>query len=1074
MKRRSNKWALPRVACAMVTLALAPACKDEEPTRPADPAGLFAPVGTLQGTVVDAYDGTPLTGAKVVINFNGTSQTATVGADGLFAFKDIPASTSDYAGSPGNAAYSVTLDLQGVAMEGRSYKPFRTQQVKVYYAELEDPPAEGPDTQDDSDGQDIIRAMPVGYLISNVNFKVHQARARITGKVFAPDLTPMATDLLLRVDGGGAHVPNDAVAATVRSGVDGSFTFQGVEEGVNYYLELADQAWELNTSGGNYTGTSFYAAEGGQVAVNVANVVASPRVPNDQAQPYVVSVTPMDEAELARSAANTDIVLTFSEKMDTSRPNKAVASFTRVGPRGLPDDAAQPHVAFSASWDATGQVLTINPNQDLTPGYRYVLTLDNSALRDLQGLARTGIVPFSPNNRPDAVAAANAQDALRFEVGADSGAITVAGVTQQADTADAQDPARQVRAMVLEDANVSARSFYDFLDRGFYEGTQSNAAYIRWNAPAEPVARYHVYTRATATGLPLRLTGESGLSGLRTGYSVELTTLRNVLSAEAGHLGVGLANTFWQENLSVELGVSAVNRDGAEGPITWTVLRDNTAPVFSRDSFFGPDVRYFGFNQENDAFTLTNNAACVNVSANERVNCPRLVSPVYGGMVATGYGQRIVVFELSESVDVASVTAGNLSLVSGTLPTNLGQRDYNVAGGSSEPDATILDAKPYNVVNGRTKHIAVLFNNFFAIDTGDRLELKSNAGAVRDLAGNAARDTAHIGMTFIDDVAPMIKSVRANPANDTVTLVLTEWAKFDAPNDPALGNISPSHVTTTMDTVRANLRTATHSINAEGLPEITLQYDDVGYLRGFNSTSSACTVGTRFSIQNLRNVDQKTVAGPSSASPAVTDNGTAAYVNIVPDTAAPNHSPGAYMPDGQGVGTRSSFADTIGPRLSRSSFETGLSTGSNLHGVGANTTSVNRTVVVAVTEPCDESSTSAATSITNPDNWGLTLVDLGFDGWTGNSSGEPVAGNASVQVTSVSRLASGGTCAEGAYYQLTFSVTNNDVVARTFGVGSITLAGSVRDLAGNSVNGHNVWTYNPNRPASAGAGWVRN
>jgi hypothetical protein len=101
-------------------------------------------------------------------------------------------------------------------------------------------------------------------------------------------------------------------------------------------------------------------------------------------------------------------------------------------------------------------------------------------------------------------------------------------------------------------------------------------------------------------------------------------------------------------------------------------------------------------------------------------------------------------------------------------------------------------------------------------------------------------------------------------------------------------------------------------------------------------------------------------------------------------------------------------------------------------------------------------------------------VDLGTDGWTGNSGTDAAAGGATASVTAVT--VNSNNAINGP--QLTLTVTVNATVAGTFGVGTLTMGTSVQDNAGNSTSGHNVWTYNPGRVnpqlGTVDPGWDRN
>jgi len=503
--------AVLRRALGALALTLA-ACAGQPETLPPDagsgpkfidPANTLAPKGTLQGAVVDAYDQMPLGGAKITINFEGASRTYTTGADGTFSFVDIPASSNPNGDEAATGTYTVVLDLTGVTEAGRKYKPFRTQRVTVQFTQLTQPVASG------TAGATTVNAdrNPVSYLVSNVNFAVQQARATISGKVLsAPDLRPLETQLLL-VSYGGGSVPAGATAAVATSNdATGDFSFTEVEEGVSYRVALANQGLVLDTSSANnYAGASVYAAELGAVTT-VAPVVVLPRPAQDTQAPYVVSVDPVDEQVLPRASANKSIAFTFSEKMNVTRPQQAVASFVRLGRRYQSNDPQPPAVPFAASWDGEGRVLTVDPVQDLQPGYRYLLTLANTELKDLSGVQRSGFIPGTNPSQADAVRVRGGADDLGFAVSADAAELVVSALAQEPDTADNVPAGSIVRAWTLEDrADATERSFHDRYDATDYRNTRTGCAYISWTPPVDPVSRYRVWTRASAVGTPILL-----------------------------------------------------------------------------------------------------------------------------------------------------------------------------------------------------------------------------------------------------------------------------------------------------------------------------------------------------------------------------------------------------------------------------------------------------------------------------------------------------------------------------------------------------------------------------------------
>ncbi|MBM4379950.1 MAG: Ig-like domain-containing protein, partial [Deltaproteobacteria bacterium] len=792
---------------------------------------------------------------------------------------------------------------------------------------------------------------------------------------------------------------------------------------------------------------------------------------------------PSDEQVLPRASANRSIAFTFSEKMNVTRPQQAVASFLRLGRRNLPDDAQPPAVPFVASWDGEGRVLTVDPVQDLLPGYRYQVTLANAELKDLSGVQRSGFISGTNPAQADALRLRGGSEDLSFAVSADAAELVVTGLGQEPDTADNVAAGSMVRAWTLEErADASERSFHVRYDAGDYLTRRTDCAYIQWTPPTDPVARYRVWTRASPTATPILLSNPSNpyniarpspLAASAAGYDICLDDLDDVLSNDpAGLPGQGLANVTWNNGLQAELGVSVVNLDGQEGPITWTTVKDNTAPAISMGTALGFDYTFNSFSTAADSIRLQDNLACLGPTPS-RIMCPGVPSSSFAGQVATGFGQRMLLLELTEPVDPASVTQANFKLSTGTLPTRLTVVDPNTAGGSTEPDATLSGAVALDVQNGRTKFVAVRLDNVFGVDTGDVLALRaSDAAGVKDLAGNVAKDDVVSRAVLVDNTSPQIKSVSYDPATESMTLVLTKRIDPVKDADATRGNFDRNKVafdTNFFDLNRAKLQTVNHSYTAAGDSQLVFQFADLGYVRGYNSSNASCSAngGTRIRLNGVQNVDVVSSNGGAGATNG-SDTGTEAYVNLPVDPTAV-HAPGAYMPGANGVGTHSSFADTIGPRLSSDFADRTLSTANNDFFVFGSAQS-NRSITVTLTEAVES---SAATDV---GNWTLKLVDLGNDGWTGNLGTDAAAGNATVTITSVTLQNTLTTCATPPRYQVTFRIDNADAGGRTFGVGTVSLSPTVKDLAGNAGSTRLGYTYNPGRLDAAGntsPGWDR-
>ena len=1056
--------------------------------RPPDPDGTFAPVGTLQGVVVDSYDQLPIDGAQITINYEGKSKSVTTDATGSFAFTNIPASGNPNSTGGANGTYSVNLDLKG-AKGDRKYKTYRTQTVAVQFTELR-----RADTTTAQTANAVQDSVPVSYLVSNITFTVRQTRAVIRGTVFDEQLKAKGSTTLALVNrSNGVSVPNGATFATATTGADGKFSFTEVEEGAIYQLVLPDQNLIFAGGTNNYTGSNFTALELG-VETILQPVVLATRPASDPTVPYVSLTSPSEDAILAPADANKPIVLTFSEPMNAQRGLSMVSGFRRLGPRNRPDDNIQLTILFDKKWNTGGTVFTITPATPLEPGYRYSIDFTNGNMVDVAGNVRTRVIPYTQPAQPDAVAISNGTDDLQFAIGSDGTAIAVTGLAQEPDTADNIAAGTQTRAFVIEnDPSATENSFLTAQNAGFYTVNRADSAYITWAAPTQAIRRFRVWTRVgmnspiliTRSNNPWGVSGNTRIEPLapsQTAYNIPLSDLSSILANEpAGFPQVGLANTIWNNNLSVQLGVSVVNADGQEGEISFITLKDNTGPAFLKGSGMGMTNQYLN---ANDSVTINYGAGCA-TALTSRVTCPKVANPTTGYPEVSTFGQRFVLFDLSEPVDAASVIAANVDIVDGTLANNLGVTNPNVSGSNTEADATIASVVPLNVVNGRTNRIGVVFTNFFGLDTGDKLVLKKT-GALKDVTGNAAKDGFLISAPMVDDYPPMIKSVSVDPTTDTVTLVFTKWFQTPLPVNPADGNISLSQFgfanwfTNINGQGTAEFLRATKSINSSNEAQVVLQFAEVGFLRGFNSADTQCVlnnggIGSRVTINGLSNVDFSTPNGRSTQT--VNDNGTLAYENVLADATEPNNSPGAYVPT-SGVGTRSSFRDTIAPRLSNNLTDSRFNNASNTTTVAPATTGTFTVDVVMTEYSRNETNSMSADSALNPANWNVSMIELGADNWTGNTANDALASNVTVTVTGVALQTNiNNNCGRSPRYRLTMSVQNGQAAAVTVGISKIKLGAAVTDLAGNAVGAAGTratWAYDPARTDRNGAvdpGW---
>lgn len=828
------------------------------------------------------------------------------------------------------------------------------------------------------------------------------------------------------------------------------------------------------------------------------------------------------------------------------------------------------------SWNADGTVLTIDPQVDFVPGlaYAYRLDLINALLRDLSGNPRTGALPPSlPNaNAGDAFrrgggytgtglcAAAmppcTAPDSIVFTVQAGAALLTVANVTQDLDTADNQAPPTATRASIIEARpDATERSFRSRATstggNGMYTDpdgagpatdNMSNQVYIYWDDVPGAVA-YVIYFRSPLYPNPQPLQAIGGTAPPRTAFNFPIAGINAILgmvyvdNPNTPGINEGFINLngTWDNNLRFEIGVSAINLDGQEGPISFIEVRDNTTPEIRQSAGggagfgLGADWRFASAGapaamQVGDAIELNSAqwAGCAGVTTTAaRMSC--LATPVggYHDLLATSYGQGTVILELSEPIAPASVTTGNLSYVQGFVRTDIGNTTDLNAG---EADPTIVGVAPVAVSDGKTRFLAVTLSNIFAADSGDYIQLTGATGSITDLAGNpatAARSSSGLpeapSFRFVDNIGPMIRAVTVNGTANTVAIDFTKriFAE-DADTGATSGNYTRGNVSfddaTGGTPFFPSLALATAGPGAAGQPttvysaNLDAEQDTVTYTFADVSWANQDGQVELVAVQNVDQFGPRIGAGTAHRAVSPADRGTMAYVNVrVEQGGTPA---GAYSPNAAGIGTRDTWQDVIGPRLSLVDADRNLAAAGNeleLACPAAGTTQGAIVIPVRLTDMIlNDGSTNAANT---PGNWTAVIRDFGGCagggpacanvGWNGTVAG---AGNAGLSpeaaTVAVTAVACAANPAGGATCNVTVTITNSQTAgggdcaaapgatSREFAVDSISFAATVPDDQGNTTTdaAQRRYTYSSERNSSAQVlndnnpandGWIR-
>jgi hypothetical protein len=324
------------------------------------------PTGTIEGLIIDAVTKQPIVGAVVDIGV----ATATTNTDGQFVFRNIvvpvDANNNTFA-----AQYFATVNLRSVTSPVNMgsttatprYPDFHYDVIPITFTQLY------------TSASGVTTATPVTGLIANVTFTPGKLAATITGTV-ADSVTkqPVAAGYTVNLvspapgsnnsaTGTGGSGGTENVVDSTTTGAGGTFTFANVESLKSFRID----AWNTaQTSRGSVAVTAPADGETKILSVQGNNTVLV--ASTDVLAPTIISVTPENNADIAASVANQNVVFTFSEPIQQNAYAKALsASAIPTGGTGLYNDitvsylgAKAGNITHTLSWNATFDQLTVN------------------------------------------------------------------------------------------------------------------------------------------------------------------------------------------------------------------------------------------------------------------------------------------------------------------------------------------------------------------------------------------------------------------------------------------------------------------------------------------------------------------------------------------------------------------------------------------------------------------------------------------------------------------------------------------------------------------------------------------
>lgn len=333
---------------------------------PAASVTVQQPTGTIEGLIIDAVTKQPIVGAVVDIGV----ATATTNTDGQFVFRNIvvPVDANNNAKA---LEYRATVNLRSVTSPVNMGSTTATPRYPDFYYGV----IPITFTQLYTSASGVTTATPVTGLIANVTFTPGKLAATITGTVAdSVTLQPVAAGYTVNLvspapgssnsaTGTGGSGGTENVVDSTTTGAGGTFTFANVESLKNFRID----AWNTaQTFRGSVAVTAPADGETKILSVQANNTVLV--ASTDVLAPTIISVTPENNADIAASVANQNVVFTFSEPIQQNAYAKALsASAIPTGGTGLYNDvtvsylgAKAGNITHTLSWNATFDQLTVN------------------------------------------------------------------------------------------------------------------------------------------------------------------------------------------------------------------------------------------------------------------------------------------------------------------------------------------------------------------------------------------------------------------------------------------------------------------------------------------------------------------------------------------------------------------------------------------------------------------------------------------------------------------------------------------------------------------------------------------
>lgn len=334
---------------------------------------------TVTGKIIDFCTGDAISGAVISVGYDGGVATTSSDASGSFSFGNVPVSRYEILNGQlvANDVYTVTaslVDYNNGKAAGQKYRNYYYANSRVTYT-------------------NSVDSTGVIGLIGSVNFMISKLNTQIEGSVVDQDMQPVANAIVTLYD---QTIIAGAVIQQVSTNGSGSFSFPNVDNGITVSIKAMSSTGALQ---GNLANPLALDCNLGTDSLR-AHVVAE-RIqmgPADDVAPYVISISPINNADVAFSGFQA--VYTFSEpikqtpytRTDLGIGHGTIMDNITLTYNGLKKAAAE--IPFTGQWNASFTQLTVS-SSDLVGSARY--TLDFTGVGgNLQDLAGNALVD-NPN-----------------------------------------------------------------------------------------------------------------------------------------------------------------------------------------------------------------------------------------------------------------------------------------------------------------------------------------------------------------------------------------------------------------------------------------------------------------------------------------------------------------------------------------------------------------------------------------------------------------------------------------------------------------------------------------------------